>query len=74
MSTDDVRIGFGEVKNRFNSSRKVSSESSEMTSLDSPFQIRGAAAAKARLPAVDSLTEKNGQRKVMDLCDPHCGL
>jgi len=43
-------------KKRFSSRRKVDSELVATTSVGSVFQMCGAAAAKARLPTVDSLT------------------
>ena len=57
MSSNNVRIWLLKLKKkRFNSRRKVNSESGQMTSSGNLFHIRGAATAKARLATVDSLT------------------
>ena len=49
-------------KKRFNSRRKVDGEFAATTSIVSVFQMRGATTAKARLPAVDSLTVGTARR------------
>ena len=70
-TTSWMLSGYNRLNKKcFNSRRKVDSEPAATTSVDSVFQMCGAATAKARLPSVDSLTGGTRRRLVLAVRRP----